>query len=225
MELSLKLVLTDDGSHSLYRDDLHESYHSLHGARGESSYIFIDKGLNFFLGHHPEIKMMNLLEVGLGTGLNAWLALQWANENKIIINYIGLEPFPVPAYITTELNYPKNDNERVLLDQLHSSGWETEQRLSPYFTLTKLKVKLEDYIPESISHLIFFDAFAPSKQAEVWSESNIQKCNRCLNPGGILVTYCAQGQFKRNLKAAGFIVEILPGALGKKEMVRGIKLS
>ena len=225
MDLPMKLVLTDDGSHSLYREDLHESYHSLHGARSESNYVFIDKGLNFLLDLQPEIKSINLLEVGLGTGLNAWLTALWANENKIKIQYIGLEPFPVPENISRQLNYPRNESEKLLLDQIHATSWGEAHVLTPFFILHKLNVKLEDYFPTTLSHLIYFDAFAPSKQAEVWSEANIQKCYQSLLSGGILVTYCAQGQFKRNLTSSGFMLEVLSGALGKKEMVRGIKSS
>lgn len=219
---SLEIQATHDGSHTLYRADLDETYHSHKGAVGESEYVFIDKGLVHFVNTSSK-KEITVFEVGLGTGLNAFLSARFAAENGLVVHFHSVEPCPVPQAIYQQLNYANNEIDRQLFLAIHESHWGQEAIISAQFHLHKYKKKLEDFDFPVAADVVFMDAFAPSKQAEVWALENLEKCYALLNPCGILVTYCAQGQFKRNLKACGFELEVLPGALGKKEMVRAVK--
>lgn len=218
---TLEIQTTNDGSHTLYRPDLDETYHSHKGALAESVYVFIEKGLEFISSSNR--KTITVFEVGLGTGLNALLSAQFAIEKSKEVRFHSIEPFPVKETIFQQLNYAHEEKDEQLFLNIHNSPWEKEVAIGEHFYLHKYQQKLEDFIAPITADVVFMDAFAPSKQADVWALANLEKCFTLLNPGGILVTYCAQGQFKRNLKACGFEIEVLPGALGKKEMVRAIK--
>jgi tRNA U34 5-methylaminomethyl-2-thiouridine-forming methyltransferase MnmC len=221
--ISIKLIETEDGSSSLYREDLNETYHSFHGARGESMHVFIQFGLRHVMAHSKS-NPINVFEVGMGTGLNVFLTAQVCKEERRKVRMTTLEPIPIGEELAKKLNYAQSDEDIDLLRMIHSSEWEREVTITNYFSLYKTQQRLEDFlIPRGTFDVIYFDAFAPSKQPEMWSIENLRKCYEILNTSGILVTYCAQGQFKRNLKEAGFEVESLPGAMGKKEMVRGLK--
>lgn len=220
--MPIRIITTEDGSHSLFDEELNETYHSTRGARGESMHVFIKEGLEHWLGenHKEEI---GILEVGLGTGLNAFLTAVWAEEKNQKVRFTSLEPFPIKKDIYESLNYFETEDEKKILLKIHNREWETKVSITPSFDLIKTTTKLEAFQSSGSFDIIYFDAFAPSKQPEVWSSENLKKCFDLLNPNGILTTYCAQGQFKRNLKEAGFFVETLKGAMGKKEMVRGRK--
>ncbi|MBV6643976.1 MAG: tRNA (5-methylaminomethyl-2-thiouridine)(34)-methyltransferase MnmD [Cyclobacteriaceae bacterium] len=219
---NLKIIKTDDGSHTLLNVALNETYHSWRGAMGESVQVFIESGLEYL---YHEREKISILEIGFGTGLNAVLAYQFAQQRMVNLEFETLEPYPIPPEIYQQLNY-FSDQPRwsKALQALHDHSWDVRHDFE-HFQFLKRQETLESYQPEKNFDVIFFDAFAPSKQAAVWSLPNIQKCYRSLATGGILVTYCAQGQFKRNLLATGFEVESLPGAMGKKEMVRARKPS
>lgn len=215
----MKVIQTEDGSHSLYRADINETYHSFHGARGESLHVFIAHGLKTL--PHPTLR---IFEVGMGTGLNVFLSALFATGYQRSVEMVTIEPIPVKKEIYTQLNFGQTDSESKLLNSIHEGPWEDSYLLQPNFSLLKKNCTLEAFQWEEKGFdIIYFDAFAPSKQPEVWSMDNLQKCFDLLNPLGILTTYCAQGQFKRNLKTIGFEVESLPGAMGKKEMVRAFK--
>jgi len=220
--MPIKIITTEDGSHSLFDEELNETYHSTRGGRGESLHVFIKEGLEHWIAQN-EADEIRILEVGLGTGLNAFLTAQFSEKHERKIHFSSLEPFPVQQDIYENLNYHQNQRERELLLQIHTCDWEKEIELTPNFNLLKTTSRLEDLEKPQLFNLIYFDAFAPSKQPEVWSLENLKKCFSLLEKGGVLTTYCAQGQFKRNLAEAGFEVETLPGAMGKKEMVRGMK--
>ncbi|MEP0366050.1 MAG: tRNA (5-methylaminomethyl-2-thiouridine)(34)-methyltransferase MnmD [Cyclobacteriaceae bacterium] len=218
----LKIITTEDGSHSLLREDLNETYHSFHGARGESEYVFVKMGLEYLL-HEKGKTEIEVFEVGMGTGLNALLTLIFAKAENVKIGYHTIEPIPVTPEIYAQLNYGTDEYAKICLQKIHNAAWEVSVKLTDEFEIVKYKTGLENINITKKFDIIYFDAFAPSKQPEMWALTNIQKCFDLLKPGGILTTYCAQGQFKRNLKAAGFEIESLPGAMGKKEMVRAIK--
>lgn len=218
---TIKLITTEDGSHSLLREDIQETYHSSRGAMGESQYVFIKIGLEYLLD--LGLKTIKVLEVGMGTGLNVLLSAQFAEERAVAIDFHTIEPIPVEPEIYTQLNYGSDEQSKDQLLKIHQATWGNRNALGAFFHLTKNETTLESFGGERNFDIIFFDAFAPSKQPEVWSLENIQKCYELLKEGGILTTYCAQGQFKRNLKEVGFEIAILPGALGKKEMVRATK--
>ncbi len=220
--MAIKIITTEDGSHSLFDEELNETYHSTKGALGESLHVFIREGLEFFLTSNTGSKV-NILEIGLGTGLNAFLTAKVAEEKQINVSFTSLEPYPIPRKIYQALNYHASEEEGNLFRRIHEDEWEKENIISDHFTLLKTTAKLEHFNTNKLFNLIYFDAFAPSKQAEVWSIENLRKCHDLLDKGGILTTYCAQGQFKRNLVEAGFEVEALQGAMGKKEMVRARK--
>lgn len=223
MQPPLRLIVTQDGSHSLLREDLNETYHSFHGAWSESTYVFVEQGLAHFHSLTGKTALA-ILEVGFGTGLNALLAWQYAQTHHLNLHFQTLEPWPVPPALYAQLNYGEHAQHREMLRQLHEADWKTTEHMDGQFTLTKHPLPLEQFETADRFELIFFDAFAPSKQAEVWSLDNLRKCFELLKLGGMLTTYCAQGQFKRNLASVGFQVEILRGALGKKEMVRAVKV-
>jgi len=217
----LKIIRTEDGSQSLYDEELNETYHSTKGARAESEYVFLKMGLDVMSQqlsvHSPQ--SIRVLEVGFGTGLNAWLTWKWAEQNKIPVHFYTLEPFPISLDLVKQMDLAA---DRQFLS-VHEANWNEQTHFGDHFSLYKSTNKLEEVVFTTPFDCVFFDAFAPSKQPEVWSLENLQKCCDALQPGGILTTYCAQGQFKRNLAVVGFDVEVLPGALGKKEMVRGRK--
>jgi tRNA U34 5-methylaminomethyl-2-thiouridine-forming methyltransferase MnmC len=218
----LKIITTSDGSHSLLNEELNETYHSVHGAIRESLYVFIQNGLEYWLKKNDV--PLSVFEVGFGTGLNALLTLQFAKEFKKKIHYTTIEPFPLPEQIWSGLNYPTSLHGEKEYDALHIARWDSEQSIDVNFTIRKLNTTLEKVeIPEATLDVVYFDAFAPSKQPELWNIALLEKVCRGLKPGGVLVTYCAKGQLKRDLKSLGLMVETLPGPPGKKEMVRGAK--
>ena len=212
----LRIIRTEDGSQSLFDEELNETYHSTKGAQSESEYVFLKMGLDTI---KKGKKNLTILEVGFGTGLNAWLTWKWANENGIPVHFYTLEPFPVSQVLVNQMDLSSDSQFQAV----HQADWGGTTKLGDFFTIEKSMWKLEETEIIHEVECIFFDAFAPSKQPEVWSVENLQKCYKALKSKGILTTYCAQGQFKRNLAAVGFEVEVLPGALGKKEMVRGRK--
>ena len=234
---TVSLQLTEDGSHTLYNAELHETYHSHRGAIAEADYVFIQSGFDAEL---PLVHdSFSILEVGFGTGLNALMTLghlqQLATQSVGLamqalpqVNYVSLEPYPISNELVFGLNYPALLPQfyQPLFQQIHQAAWNVPQQLTANFRLSKVHTTLEAYqAPVSAFDLIYFDAFAPSKQPTVWQFENMQKCYSLLKPNGLLVSYCANGQFKRDLKAAGFIVKKHPGALGKREMTRAWKPS
>ncbi|MEM6641915.1 MAG: tRNA (5-methylaminomethyl-2-thiouridine)(34)-methyltransferase MnmD [Bacteroidota bacterium] len=220
--MNLKIITTEDGSHSLFDSRLNETYHSTRGAKGESIHVFLEAGLNFWLAKCG-VDSVKILEVGFGTGLNALLTAMITDKRRTSVHYSTLEPYPIPETIAQGLNYAKSKKEQDLFGKIQDAEWNVPTAISDQFSLEKINSTLEDFPAQGKYDVIFFDAFAPKKQPEVWSLENLQKCYSLLDFGGVLTTYCAMGQFKRDLATAGFIVETLPGAMGKKEMVRALK--
>ncbi|MGW8121101.1 tRNA (5-methylaminomethyl-2-thiouridine)(34)-methyltransferase MnmD [Roseivirga echinicomitans] len=223
--VEVKIIVTEDGSHSLFHEALNETYHSFHGAVQESRYVFLKEGLDFLQASFG-LNTIRVLEVGFGTGLNAILTSEWAKAHQVKIEYISLEPFPLKREIYEALNYheffeDKTVRERFL--ELHHADWEKEFIQNEYFTLLKTEAKLQDFSTDLHFDIVFFDAFAPNKQSEMWDLALIEKTVGLLNSNGVFVTYCAKGQLKRDLKTVGLVVETLHGPPGKKEMVRGLK--
>jgi len=211
------LILTQDGSHTLLHAKTGEHYHSGFGAIQESEHIFIKAGLEAVNIHNDTL---NILEIGMGTGLNALLSMRWAESHHQIIDYTGLEVSPPELYQLKLLNYPDLLNmDNALLPQFYST--ESKQKLSPYFQLQWVHQKFEDFLPESTQyHLVYFDAFSPQVQPEMWTEQGFNKLYKALKPGGILTTYSCKGQVKRALTTNGFKIEKLPGPPGKREFLR-----
>ena len=221
-----RLIITEDGSHSIYVPALNETYHSFHGAVQESIHVFIEMGLDHFAKHRNG-SAISVLEVGLGTGLNALLAAHWANEMKVMVKMTSLEAFPIPPALASELNYPgKIASEHAMewFRRIHNSPWQKALAIHDTFVLEKVKTKLETYpLPADEYDVVFFDAFAPNKQAELWELPVLKQVFQSQTTSSVFVTYCAKGQLKRDLKSLGYVVQALPGPPGKKEMIRAIK--
>lgn len=216
----IEIFVTGDGSHSLFNERLNETYHSRHGAVQESQHVFIEQGLNYLV-EKKHLHAVSILEVGFGTGLNALLTLNEGIKKNLSVAYTALETFPIQQEIWIALNYPDNNN---LFQKLHLLKWHMWDEISSNFRLLKLKKPLQDVELESQQFdLIYFDAFAPNKQPELWNLQIITKVVSLIKSGGVFVTYCAKGQLKRDLKSLGLIVESLPGPPGKREMVRASK--
>ena len=222
--MHLEIRQTKDGSNTLYVPDLNEHYHSVHGALQESQHVFIRQGLEHMLAQKKDIAV---LEVGFGTGLNAILTIPVAVAQQALIRYDTLEKYPLSEEVVKQLHFEQFILNPELLDnfyQLHASRWNEPIDILPNFTLQKLHETLENYAaPGNYYDVIYFDAFAPEKQPELWTDAMFEKLYAATRPGGVLVTYCAKGSFKRSLKAAGYQVEALPGPPGKREMTRGLK--
>jgi tRNA U34 5-methylaminomethyl-2-thiouridine-forming methyltransferase MnmC len=217
---SLEIITTGDGSHSLLNKELNETYHSVHGAIRESQHVFIEKGLQYWIDHNnkPTIK---IFEVGFGTGLNVLLTA--LHQSNIQVEYTTLEAFPLEQEFWSGLNYAADDQKNIFT-AIHGSKWNHSSEINRYFILNKVKntLQLINLVPDTYD-LIYFDAFAPSKQPEMWELPMLKKIFDSMTNKGVFVTYCAKGQLKRDLKNLGFTVETLPGPPGKKEMVRAIK--
>jgi tRNA U34 5-methylaminomethyl-2-thiouridine-forming methyltransferase MnmC len=217
MRPDLNIVPTADGSLTLFSTRFNAHFHSTHGALQESLHVFIQMGLACV---PPNLNPIHVLEVGGGTLFNAWLTQNWLSKNNRTACYHIAEPFPPNLDLMQAfwaINPIGQDWLNFYARQLPLS--------SNTFSLEHRYAKLEEAeLPESEYNLVFFDAFAPSCQPELWTEAIFKKIHHSMAAGGILVTYCAQGQFKRNLKQAGFKVEAIPGPPGKREMTRAQKV-
>jgi tRNA U34 5-methylaminomethyl-2-thiouridine-forming methyltransferase MnmC len=226
MSEKLKIITTEDGSHSLYHGELQETYHSFHGAYRESIHVYMIYGLDSWLARNPRKYPIRIFELGFGTGLNAWLTLVWAEQNQVPVLYHTIEPFPIDKEIYSQLNYTEHDHGiwhyHRYFEALHTAPWNEGGPVSEYFNFKKDIVTLEEaqLYP---SDVVFFDAFAQKKQPELWKKESLQKVTAAIRPGGLITTYAVTGQLKRNLKELGMEVEILPGPPGKKEMTRAWK--
>ena len=218
MPENLEHKVTRDGSSTLYAPNFDEHYHSLHGAIQESMYVFIEKGLRQL----PDLASISILEMGFGTGLNALLTYQDAREKEI--HYTSVELYPLTLEQAASLNYAKETGEEdaeEIFQKLHQAQWEEYQHIGQSFHLKKIKTEFQNFFPDRKFDLVYFDAFAPAVQPDLWSDEIMERMFQVLNPGGVFVTYSAKGSVKRGLIKAGFEVEKLPGPPGKREMLRG----
>ena len=221
-ELEMYVVISGDGSNTIKVPALKEHYHSHKGAINESKHVFIKMGLEGVTVKDE----LNILEVGFGTGLNAWLALVWAEQNQVPVLYHSIEPFPVSEEIYSQLNYTEHDHGiwhyHKYFQALHELPWNEGGPVSEYFNFKKDQTSLTDAVLYPVD-VVFFDAFAPSKQPELWKKEALTPVVDAMRPGAVFTTYCAMGQLKRDLKDFGLEVETLPGPPGKKEMTRAWK--
>jgi len=227
--LGKKVILetTADGSSTLYVPDLDEHYHSMNGAIQESQHVYLASGLSHYIQTNYPIQKscckesqikIQLLEFGFGAGLNALLTAMEAERQKIKIHYTALEKYPLPEEITNQLNY--STVNLMLFRAIHQSEWGNPIAITPYFILQKLAVDFTSFDFPSRYDVVYYDAFAPDKQPEVWSQKLFDRLFPAMNRGGVLTTYCAKGNIRRMMQQAGFIVERIPGAAGKREMLR-----
>ena len=226
--MKIEILKTADGSPTLYLPELDVTYHSRHGSVQEARHVFIQHGLNFVIEEQRKEKSddttIQLLEVGFGTGLNALLTFQEAIQNPALhIAYTSYETHPIAESIWSQLNYINEPNATESYAHTMLAPWNENVALSSNFNILKIDKAIQALQAKDQFDLIYFDAFGPRAQAEMWDVSVFELLHRALKPGGVLVTYCAMGQFKRDLKSLGFVVERLPGPPGKREMTRAIK--
>jgi tRNA U34 5-methylaminomethyl-2-thiouridine-forming methyltransferase MnmC len=216
-----EIITTADGSTSIHLIDWDETYHSKHGAIQEAYHVFIKNGLDQF-----QNKELSILEIGFGTGLNAFITLLEAEKSNQTIDYVGIEAYPVAENEVLKMNYVSELNAETkqnYFDAIHQCSWENKIEITQNFNLTKRKQFFEEINDENQYDLIYFDAFGYRVQPELWSTEIFQKMYNALKINGVLVTYAARGVIKRSMIEVGFTVEKLPGAPGKREMFRARK--
>jgi len=219
--LKRKIITTGDGSKTIQIEDWDEQYHSKHGAIQEAYHVFIKHGLS----HFPN-RNVSILEIGLGTGLNAFITFLEAKKLNISVRYTGVEAYPVSTSEIEQLNYvselyAENHADDFLL--LHQSPWEEDVEITKEFILSKQKKDFSDITDKDSYNLVYFDAFGARVQPELWTEAIFSKMYQALKKDGILTTYAAKGSVRRAMQAVGFTVERLPGPPGKREMLRARK--
>jgi len=223
--LKRHIITTADGSKTIQIEEWNEQYHSIHGAIQEAQHVFIKHGLQYCIEHVAPINL-SILEIGFGTGLNAFLTLLKAEALKQAITYTGVEAYPVSAKEIGQLNYVEQleaNNYKEAFETMHQCPWETPTNITTYFQLNKKKKDFKDINIFKVFDLIYFDAFGPRVQPELWTETIFNLMHKALKPNGVLVTYSAKGDVRRAMKAVGFKVEKLPGPPGKREMLRARK--
>ncbi len=217
-----EIIITSDGSATIHLPEMKESYHSKFGAIQEAQHVFIKNGLDLFLGHP-----LSILEIGFGTGLNAFITYLESLKNNQQIHYTGVEAYPVDLAEIAQLNYVSQLNavaERHAFEQMHASKWEEEAIINNNFTLIKKQQYFHDLNTHEMYDLIYFDAFGYHAQPELWSTEIFSKMYKALKPNGVLVTYACRTVIKNAMQEAGFSTEKLQGPPGKREMLRAAKV-
>jgi len=226
-----EIIQTSDGSDTILNHDLNQHYHSVHGAVQESQHIFIEAGFRaaagtFFHDGCDDRSALRIFEMGFGTGLNALLTLREAEKSGIRVHYTAIEAWPLEEQFWAALNYPQLPGFADMstdFARIHTAGWNMPVKITDRFTLFKIHGHLEDYQPEAGSfRLVYFDAFDPEAQPELWTDTVFVRCFRSLVKGGIFVTYSVKGRIVRSMKAAGFVTEKLPGPPGKRHILRAM---
>lgn len=221
-----EICRTADGSHSFKLPGLNEQYHSKHGAVQEARHVFIKKGLAYVY-QNINSDQISVLEMGFGTGLNALLTAQFAEEYKINVKYTGIEAYPITKKEWNTLNYPEylqNFNAEKTFQNIQQAEWEKQGAVSEHFNLKKQKQFFEDFEEINCADLIYFDAFGARVQPDLWSKAIFLAMHHALRKNGCLVTYSAKGSVRRTMQAIGFEVEKLEGPPGKREMMRAVKV-
>lgn len=217
--MNLEIIKTNDNSDTILNRDFNEIFHSTNGALSESLHVFIKSGLEFISQNKKEL---TIFEVGFGTGLNAILTYNFAKENNLFIKYYSIEFYPLEENIWKKLNYTDFCDKDIFYN-LHEANWEQKCLLSDNFELYKINKDLLSFDTDKKFDLVYFDAFSPEKQPELWTKDIFDKIYSFMNNNSVLVTYCAKGQVRRDMQEVGFIVEKLKGPLGKREILRASK--
>lgn len=221
MKSTVRVVPTADGSSTVFNEALGKAYHSVHGAVQESQRVYIEVGLLAAFEKFPDHELQ-VFEMGFGTGLNALLTIREADRHQRRVNYVAIDAYPLPLAEAQQLNYDQLLGTSVL-PVLHESPWEKPVAVGPYMNLTKLAGHLQALQLPTQFHLIYYDAFAPSAQPELWEPVIFEQLAALLLPGGMLTTYCAKSYVQRNMRSAGLTVEKHPGPFMKRDILRAIK--
>lgn len=220
------IITTSDGSKTIQIEEWNEQYHSIHGAINEANHVFLKHGLlHFFHSESILNSEISILEIGFGTGLNAFLTLIEAEKLNLNINYIGVEAYPVSQLEIEQLNYSELISEAHTgqFERLHAIPWGVSESISSFFKLEKQQKLFKEITSKDEIDIIYFDAFGARVQPELWTEDIFKLMYDALKPNGVLVTYSAKGSVRRAMQAVGFDVERLPGPPGKREMLRAQK--
>jgi tRNA U34 5-methylaminomethyl-2-thiouridine-forming methyltransferase MnmC len=220
--LEREIIITSDGSTTIHLPSWNEQYHSKHGAIQEAYHVFLQTG--FF---KIELEKIDILEIGFGTGLNAFITFIEAKKHNKKVTYVGAEAYPVSAGELQKLNYVselKATEEQAVFDDMHRVSWDESHQISNGFQLLKRQQFFQEINDIAAFDLIYFDAFGAQNQPELWTEEIFEIMFKAIRKNGILVTYSAKGSVRRALQAVGFVVERLPGPPGKREMLRATKL-
>ena len=224
--LKREIITTSDGSTTIHFPELDEQYHSKHGAINESKHVFIKNGFDHILAT-KKFSELHILEIGFGTGLNAFITFLESLKRNQNINYVGVEAYPISEEEIRLLNYVEQlsaVNYRAIFNALHETSWGIKQLLTASFSLTKRKQFFADIEDQDRYDIIYFDAFGARVQPELWGEDIFKKMHEALVYKGVMVTYAAKGSVRRAMQAVGFEVERLPGPPGKREMLRATKM-
>jgi tRNA U34 5-methylaminomethyl-2-thiouridine-forming methyltransferase MnmC len=215
------IIKTRDGSDTIFVPELNEHYHSIHGAVQESTFIFINNGFDFC-----KADPLNIFEVGFGTGLNTLLSALESIGGTREVNYTSIEKYPIGQNIIESLNYPDltGKDGKEIFNHIHSSPWNIEVKICKNFNLTKIAGDFTTTPLSGMYDLIYFDAFGPDKQPEMWTVEMFSGIASITSKNGVFVTYSAKGEVKRKLRSCGFDVKLLPGPPGKRQIIRGIKI-
>jgi tRNA U34 5-methylaminomethyl-2-thiouridine-forming methyltransferase MnmC len=224
-----EIIITADGSSTIHIPEWNEQYHSKHGAIQEAYHVFIKSGLHHFCNSEERKESpqnIDILEIGFGTGLNAFITLLEAEKLKLNINYSGVEAYPVSPKEIEALNYIESlnaNNKAELFKTLHEVTWEKKYQINNNFSLIKRKQLFSEINDKEAHNIIYFDAFGARVQPDLWTEHMFSIMYKALKPKGVLITYSAKGSVRRAMQAVGFKVERLPGPPGKREMLRATK--
>ncbi|HLP50125.1 MAG TPA: tRNA (5-methylaminomethyl-2-thiouridine)(34)-methyltransferase MnmD [Chitinophagales bacterium] len=222
----MQIITTQDGSHTLFNEQFNEIYHSRHGAIRESLHVFIKQGLDYIV-EGANANEVRILEIGFGTGLNALLTMLEAEKRHLNIDYTTLELYPIDIATIKELNYTQQLGYEFCYGPYHSLHlvrWNEAHAVTPNFTFKKVNESVFTYeLPACKFDIIYFDAFAPDNQPEMWTADTFRKMYAAMRPDGVLVTYCSKSIVQRAMREAGLVVEKLPGPPGKREMLRAMK--
>ncbi len=214
-----EIIITSDGSTTIHLPDWDEQYHSKHGAIQEAYHVYINNGLKVI-----DKEEISILEIGFGTGLNCFITYI---ESDKIIDYVGIEAYPVPIKEVAEMNYVselKAEDKKEVFEEIHNCSWEEKHVISDKFSLTKQEKFFSEIDDVNKYDLIYFDAFGPEKQSDLWTKEIFDKMYAALKLNGVLVTYASKGNVKRAMRSAGFSLKRLAGPIGKWHMLRATKI-
>jgi len=224
--MTREIIVTSDGSHSISIPEMGVTYHSSHGAIQESMHVFIESGLRYLSKKDLAPSGLSVLEMGFGTGLNTLLTAAEAASTGQYVYYETIEPHPLEMSIALSLNYCDQLNRPDLKNfftHMHECKWDTVVELIPHFSFKKINSSLIDYIPNQLFNIIYFDAFAPDVQPDLWTSGIFKKMYDAMKPDAVLTTYCSKSIVRKAMSEAGLSVEKIPGPPHKREIVRAVK--